>query len=340
LGYVAGLPRDINFQLYTHLAHAFLDAENDGALRLRPQVPNRELTKNAHHAGVRVLISLGGGGGEEPFVAMSTNRQAEDCYVLEVMKVVDEYDYDGIDFDWEYPDTKAEIICFERMTRRFRKLLDELGEKKQRPMQLTMAVNCHPARLKWLTNELLLENMDWINLMTYDFTGPWTDFAGHQSPLYASSKSPAASKFSTESAIKYLLEDRLYPADRVTVGLPLYGRVFAVATPYASTIAAPRPSRESVNYRQIVKLREQRHWKSEWDDETKNPWLIAEDGSEVICYDDCRSIALKTEWAMNQSLRGVFFWQIGGDRLPDGSNPLQEAARENMVSKEPAASPH
>jgi chitinase len=202
-----------------------------------------------------------------------------------------------------------------------------------------MAVNCHPARLKWLTNELLLENMDWINLMTYDFTGPWTDFAGHQSPLYASSKSPAGSKFSTESAIKYLLEDRLFPADRVTMGLPLYGRVFAVDTPYASTVAAPRPSRESVNYGQIVKLRKQRRWKSEWDDETKNPWLIAEDGSEVICYDDCRSIALKTEWAMKQSLRGVFFWQIAGDRLPDGSNPLQEAVRENVVSKEQAASP-
>jgi len=29
---------------------------------------------------------------------------------------------------------------------------------------------------------------------------------------------------------------------------------------------------------------------------------------------------------MSKGFRGVFFWQVDGDRLPDGSNPLQEAA--------------
>ncbi|QEG33516.1 glycoside hydrolase family 18 protein [Bythopirellula goksoeyrii] len=330
LGYVAGLPRDINFGLYTHLAHAFLGASDDGSLNLREHVPNRQLTHDAHQAGVKVLISLGGGGSEEPFIAMSQGRQAEDRYVQEVMNVVDGYDYDGIDFDWEYPDTKTEIVCFERMTRQFRKLLDELGEKKQRPMLLTMAVNCHPDRLKWLTNELLLENMDWINLMTYDFTGPWTDFAGHQSPLYLSSKVPEGEKFSTDSAIQYLIEGRNYPAERLAVGLPLYGRVFAVEAPYATTVDAPQPRRDAINYRQIAELKAEPNWKRTWDDETKNPWLIAKDGSEIICYDDEQSTSLKTEWAMKQGLRGVFFWQIAGDRLSDGSNPLQEAAKEKM----------
>jgi chitinase len=46
----------------------------------------------------------------------------------------------------------------------------------------------------------------------------------------------------------------------------------------------------------------------------------------VIGYDDAESVALKTEWAMKQGFRGVFFWQIQGDRLSDGTNPLQEAA--------------
>jgi chitinase len=50
----------------------------------------------------------------------------------------------------------------------------------------------------------------------------------------------------------------------------------------------------------------------------------------VIGYDDAESIALKAEWAMGQGFRGVFFWQIGGDLMPDGTNPLQEAARKNV----------
>ena len=30
---------------------------------------------------------------------------------------------------------------------------------------------------------------------------------------------------------------------------------------------------------------------------------------------------------MEQGFRGVFFWQVAADRLPDGCHPLQEAAR-------------
>jgi len=33
---------------------------------------------------------------------------------------------------------------------------------------------------------------------------------------------------------------------------------------------------------------------------------------------------------MRQGFRGIFFWQIGGDLLPDGSNPLQEVARKEF----------
>lgn len=335
LGYVAGMPHEINYSLYTHLAHAFLDAAPDGSVRPNDRVPNRDLTAAAHQAGVQVLISLGGGGSEEPFVAMSNDRAAEDRFVQEVLQVVDEFDYDGIDFDWEYPDTKTELVCFERMTRNFRRLLDELGERKQRKMLLTMAVNCHPDRLQWLSNELLLENMDWINLMTYDFTGPWTDFAGHQSPLFLSSKVTEKSGFSTESAIKYLIEDRHYPADRVALGIPLYGRMFAVDTPYASTVDAPRPSREALTFREIADLRQQANWQHSWDDETKSPWLIDRAKPEVICYDDPQSVALKTHWAQQHGLRGVFFWQIAGDRLPDGSNPLQAAAHAVLFPQQP-----
>jgi chitinase len=71
-------------------------------------------------------------------------------------------------------------------------------------------------------------------------------------------------------------------------------------------------------------------WTRKWDDETKTPWLLAPDRSKVIGYDDAESVAIKTDWAMQKGLRGVFFWQIAGDRLADGTNPLQEASRARL----------
>jgi chitinase len=169
--------------------------------------------------------------------------------------------------------------------------------------------------------------MNWLNVMTYDFAGAWTPYAGHNSPLHASSKQPEGSPRSTELTMKYLVEERGLPANRLAVGIPLYGRGFAVAEPYASTKNA-RPPRARVpggSYSNIERLRKE-GWTRKWDDETKNPWLIAPDRSMVIGYDDAESVAIKTEWVMKKGFRGVFFWQIGGDLLPDGTNPLQEAA--------------
>ena len=91
--------------------------------------------------------------------------------------------------------------------------------------------------------------------------------------------------------------------------------------------AAGRPAVRGGSYSNIEKLIKEKDWTRKWDDETKTPWAIAPDGSAIIAYDDPESISLKTEWAMKQGFRGVFFWQIRDDLLPDGTYPLQAAAR-------------
>lgn len=326
VGYVPGPPRDLDYRLYTHLCQAFLVPNADGTLRERRGVPSRELTAEAHRAGVKVLISLGGWGPDREFAAIVANPEAEDRFVAGVLKIVGEADYDGIDLDWEYPDTAAEIPGFERLTRRFRKGLDEIGAAKGRGMLLTMAVSANPGTLRWLDRDLLVETMDWLNVMTYDMAGPWLPYAGHNSPLFGSSKAPGGRRHSVEAAMMYLVKERGMPPDRLAVGIPLYGRGFAVKEPYALTEGAPKARMPEGNYANLLRLLDE-GWTRRWDDETKTPWLIAPDGSAVIGYDDAESVSLKADWAMKQGFRGVFFWQVHGDRLPDGSHPLQEAAR-------------
>jgi len=327
VGYLYGPPRDVAFPLYTHLCHAFVTADDDGFLNPGRGVPSRELTTEAHRAGVKVLLSLGGWGWDDEFASMAMKPEAEDRYVKAVLKMVDDFDYDGIDLDWEYPDTTKEVVGFERLCRRLRKGLDALGAKKGRPLALTMAASSNHGTLRWLNKDFLVGTMDWVNVMTYDFTGDWTDYAGHHSPLFGSSKQPGGSPRSTEATLKYLVEERGVPANKLAVGIPLYGKGFAVKAPYASTKGAPKVRMPNGDYRNLHKLQAEKNWTRHWDDETKNPWLISPDQTVVIGYDDAESAALKAEWAKKQGFRGLFFWQVAGDRLPDGSNPVQEAAR-------------
>ncbi|WZO98134.1 glycoside hydrolase family 18 protein [Isosphaeraceae bacterium EP7] len=337
VGYLFGPPRDLNFSLYTHLCHAFITADGDGKLRPSRNVPDRKLTANAHKAGVKVLISLGGWGWDKQFGEIVSKPESEKRYVDSVIKMMDENDYDGLDLDWEYPDTAEEVKGFERLTHTLRKRIDEVGKAKNRHMDLTMAASSNKGTLSCLNKDFLLENMDWVNVMTYDYAGDWTSFAGHQAPLFGSSKAPDKSPRSTAQTMTYLLEERGIPADHLAVGLPLYGRGFPVSEPYASTKGVAKKRDPGGDYRNIAKLIKQ-GWTRTYDEETKTPWLTAPDRSAVIGYDDAESIRLKTEWAMSKGFRGVFFWQVNGDRLEDGTNPLQAAAYEAWLAGTPKPS--
>jgi chitinase len=328
VGYLFGPPREINYRLYTHLCHAFLTADGDGTIHPPRGVAGRDLTRQAHAAGVAVLISLGGWGWDEQFARIVADPKIEGRYVDDVMRMIDEADYDGIDLDWEYPDTAEEVAGFEELSLHFRARLDDLGVKKGRTMRLTMAAASNAGTLRWLRTEFLTSTLDWVNVMTYDMAGDWTPYAGHNAPLFASTRAPGGRSNSTAATIDFLLKQRKLSPDKIAVGLPLYGRGFAVAKPYGMKQKdAPKPRLPQGDYRNLHKLLADGGWSRTWDDETKTPWLVANDHSAVIGYDDAESISLKTEWAMQQGLRGVFFWQINGDRLPDGSNPLQDAAR-------------
>ena len=47
VGYVFRQPERTNFDLYTHLCHAFLVADEEGNVLPRKSVPNRDLTDDA-----------------------------------------------------------------------------------------------------------------------------------------------------------------------------------------------------------------------------------------------------------------------------------------------------
>jgi chitinase len=325
VGYVNGRASDLNYGLYTHLCHAFVVAGEDGKLRPNKNVPDAAFVAEAHRHGVRVLLSLGGWGWDSQFAAIVLDRESETRFVQSVLQLVDEADYDGIDIDWEYPDSREEVPGFERLTRRLRAGLNTIAERKERPMQLTMAAAAHPQTLEWLSNEFLLETMDWVNVMTYDYAGGWAGFAGHNAPFTPSSQAPEGNRQSVTTTFEYLIDKRGLPPEKLALGLPLYGRGFSVARPYADTTDTDEPGR-SKTFLESQEMIAQ-GWKRIWDAESETPWLASPAGEAVLGYDDAESIRLKTAWARERGLRGVFFWEVSQDRLPKGGNPLQEAAK-------------
>lgn len=319
-----GRPAELNLKLYTHLCHAFVVADGDGRLRKSSAVPDSGFVAQAHRHRVRVLVSLGGWGWDAQFAQIVSNPAAETRFVKAVCTLVETNDYDGIDLDWEYPDSEDEAPGFERLARRLRAGLDAIAARKQRPMELTMAASASPGKLAWLSTDLLTRTMDWVNVMTYDYAGGWSSVAGHNAPFKTSSRAPEGADQSVTGTFDYLLKERRLPPEHFALGLPLYGRAFSVGEPYASIIGTEDAGR-AVLFRQTLGL-PGKGWQRIVDAETQAPWLLSANGDQLLGYDDAESVRRKTEWAKEQGLRGVFFWEVSQDRV-NGANPLQQAAK-------------
>jgi len=109
----SGAVSSIQFSKLTHINYAFLIPTSSGGYQ--PVDNASKLTSMvtaAHAAGVKALISVGGGGGGDGFagiVASSANRTA---FVNSMLSFCSQYSLDGVDIDWEYPSTGTQANNF------------------------------------------------------------------------------------------------------------------------------------------------------------------------------------------------------------------------------------
>jgi GH18 family chitinase len=170
----------------------------------------------AHAAGVRVMISIGGGDQSGALAPLLGADQA-DAFVAALLDYVLAHELDGVDVDVEgsVPGT-ADYAPF----------VLKLGAALHARHRLISA-----ALATWVANDVAdgaLESFDFINVMAYDHCGAWTD-ACEQSTYDAAVADLAT--FSGRVA-----------ADRLVLGVPFYawcwGNCSADALSYAELLAA------------------------------------------------------------------------------------------------------
>jgi chitinase len=306
--------KEIKVERFTHLAHAFLQAEEDGNLKTTKAIPSRELTQRAHQHGVKVLLSLGGAGSAKTLRRIVEHPDTFDRYVVAVIRAATANDYDGIDLDWEPAEGEEDRKEIVRLVRAFR--------GGWPGATISLAVFASDWYGKALDADELRKHVDFLNVMTYDFHGPWSGHAGHNAPLRGAADDEDGAVASVESGMAYWTGKRKWPADRLNVGIPCYGRGFAVKEWHQKP--SGKAAHESIDHHDIAGLI-QDGWRRAWDAKVGVPTLLKEGVAELISYEDPESAALKGTWAREKGFRGVFFWNIEQD-WRDGEHEIVRAA--------------
>lgn len=203
----SGDPKHVQFDALTQIDYAFLapTPEGDYVPLHKPEKLER-LVALAHASGVKVLASVGGwtGYGPSPFDAISSDPVLTQRFVLNTLALVDEYNLDGLDIDWEFPSKQA--------ASRFAALIHALARDLHAAGKiLTIAVSA-TYRHGDAVDDSVIDDVDFIDIMAYDDGVGGPPGVPHSSYAFA------------ERALNYWLVSRGVPPGKAVLGVPFYGR--------------------------------------------------------------------------------------------------------------------
>jgi len=321
--------KDIPWQHLTHLCHAFLTSDKEGRVETNKFVPSSELMSAGKEHEVPVLLSVGGWGNADGFEKATANAKQMSQWVGDVTTIVVDNGYAGLDIDWEFPQDESARTRFTALVRAFRAKFDQVEKEKKIHLLITAAVPARPQQAKWIDGPGLEPHVDFLNVMAYDMSGPGADVAAHHAPIASSPNDPQRDWRSVSHAMQYWATTQKFPKNKLNVGIPLYGRSFPIRQPHEKLKGLPADGFGAPTYKEIVKM-EEAGWMLNRDPDAHAPWLVSPQGEAegLVAFDDPESARAKGKWARENGYRGIFFWALGQDSLPDGRQPVLEAAVE------------
>lgn len=263
------LIEEIKFEKLTHLNIAFANPDKNGQLSTYG-VDIIPVVQRAHDEGLDVFIALAGAGAVlsdwEEWIAPASRAE----FKHGIIEYAAEHNLQGIDLDLEGGDINDDYSGF---------ALELRDSVKYHGLGLSAALpGMH--RYSQLTDEALA-SFDWINIMAYDVTGPW-------SPNNPGPHSPEI--FAVGSINFWFMQG--VDKDRLTLGVPFYGWDF---TDQSDVVYH--------TFSEIVAM---------------NPKNAQYDQVGQIYYNGLPTIENKTKLALDE-IGGIMIWELGQDSFDEYS---------------------
>jgi chitinase len=263
------------------------------------------------------MVSLGGWGGCETCSPVFSKDSSRKNFASSVVKLLREYNADGIDLDWEYPTIPGYpghgYAPEDREN--FTALLKTLREQMGTSYELSFAAGGF--------NTFLEKSVDWkaimpylnrVNLMTYDLVNGYSKTTGHHTQLYSTKNQEE----STDNCVQYLLNHGVEPG-KLVIGAAFYARVWENVPDTANGLFQPGSFKEGVNYKSFpAKLSPDSGWIHYHDKKARAGYAYNPSSKMFATFDDEKSLQKKAGYVKKHHLKGIMFWQLLDDPFTDG----------------------
>jgi GH18 family chitinase len=213
---------EIRWEKITRIIYAFARPNADGTLNTSDLTSITELVDEAHAHGVEVYVSVGGGGsGSENFPAVAADEEAIATLVLEVRQFLFTHCLDGVDIDWEHWTGSASNTVIPAESMAYANFLQMLKNEIE-PFGLGLSIDVGASNWSGRHIPEVEDYVDYVQIMAYDFTGPWSNPGPHSSFEDAIGSGSDASS----TGLAYWENYRGFSKDKIILGVPFYGRDF------------------------------------------------------------------------------------------------------------------
>nr|4URI_A Chain A, CHITINASE-RELATED AGGLUTININ [Robinia pseudoacacia]4URI_B Chain B, CHITINASE-RELATED AGGLUTININ [Robinia pseudoacacia] len=306
---------DINPSHFTHLFCAFADLDpNTNKLTISSSnaaaFSTFTQTVRAKNPSVKTLLSIGGGGGRAlaaVFANMASQASRRKSFIDSSIQLARRNNFHGLDLDWEYPSSDIDKTNFASLIREWRAAVATESSTSGTPALLLSAAvggSDQITPLKYYPGEAIANNLDWVNVMTYDL---------YTSDSYPTLTQPPAPLFyprgifSADEGITKWIQSGV-PESKLALGLPFYGFKWRLSDPNNHGLFAPATQGlGAVKYKDIVNTGGQ----VEFDSTYVTNYRFK--GTDWYGYDDTQSISAKVAYAKQRGLFGYFAWHIEQD---------------------------
>ena len=178
------------------------------------------VNQKKNYPKLKVLVSLGGWGGCETCSDVFSSEKARTEFAISTADIIESFNADGIDLDWEYPGISGYPGHSYKPEDRenFTDLIVQLRKYMEKDDILSFAAG---ASNRFFENSIewdkVMPLVDNVNLMTYDFYGSGSTKTGHHTAL----SSNEFQDRSAESSIKSLINLGIDPK-KIFIGGAFY----------------------------------------------------------------------------------------------------------------------
>lgn len=299
----------------THIIYSFLRLKGD-SLQVGNEKQKQTLKAltdlKIKYPELKIMVAFGGWGGCKPCSGIFSTEKGRNNFAASVKSVLDEYQLDGLDIDWEYPVIEGfpghpyALSDKDNFTALVKTLRKTLGNKKEISFAAGGFTSFIEESIDW---KPVMKYINRVNLMSYDLVSGFSKQTGHHTPLYSNESQVQ----STDHGVQLMLQKGVSPK-KIVIGAAFYARTWKDVPDVNNGLYQSGEFQSFIPYKTgLSSLDSTKGFITYYDEAAHSYWKYNKEKKEFATYDNGSTVRGKIKYVKKMKLKGIMFWELSLD---------------------------